>query len=318
MLEMRDGFGEGLLQAASADERVVALSADVCESTRMGAMARAFPDRYFEMGISEQNMMGVAAGMALEGAIPFTATYAVFGPGRSWEQLRDSVCYQNANVKVIGAHVGFGSGRDGATHQAFEDIAITRCLPNLTVLAPADFNQCNMATLAIAGHQGPVYMRMSRNPAEAVTEAGYPFEIGRMQTMRGGDDLTIIAIGGMVATALEISNWAMNAHGRSVRVLNCHTIKPIDRNAIVAATRETAGIVTLEEHQVHGGLGSAVAEVVVESGYPVPMRMIGMPDRFGASGRVEDLLAAYGLDQNSIRVRVSDFMAGLGLSRSAA
>lgn len=312
---MRDAFGQGLLEAARQNDRIVALSADVYESTRMHWLREAYPDRYFEMGISEQHMIGAAAGLALEGFIPFAATYACFSPGRAWEQMRSSICYQNANVKIIGAHIGFGPGRDGATHQCFEDIAITRCLPNLTVISPADSNECFAATQAIANHTGPVYMRMSRNPEPVVTASGKPFTIGRMDEMRQGSDITFIATGRMVLIALQIADALSASHGLKIRVLNAHTIKPMDVTSILKATQETQAIITFEEHQAMGGMGSAVAEIVCQAasmgGRSVPMKIHGMKDRFGHSGESKDLYNLYDLDQVSLQEQTMLFLRAI-------
>lgn len=289
----RNGYGEGLVEAGKKDPRIVALCGDLTESTRTEAFRKIFPERFVEIGIAEQNMMSVAAGLALNGKIPFVSTYAVFCPGRNWDQTRISVCYNNLNVKLTGAHAGLSVGPDGATHQGLEDIAITRCLPNLTVIAPCDYLETKKATIAAAKMAGPVYLRFAREATPVFTTPKTPFKIGRAEVFFEGDDVTIIACGPLVYEALKAAK-ELAREKISARVINLHTIKPIDKKTIIKAAKETKGIVTIEEHQIYGGMGSAVAEVVVAN-HPVPMQILGIKDRFGESGEPDQLLDAYGL-----------------------
>ncbi|HEX9664332.1 MAG TPA: transketolase family protein [Patescibacteria group bacterium] len=294
----RNGYGEGLVEAGKKDKNVVALCGDLTESTRTEYFQKEFPDRFIEVGVAEQNMMGLAAGLALNGKIPFVSTYAVFCPGRNWDQTRVSVCYNNINVKLTGAHSGISVGPDGATHQALEDIAITRVLPNMTVLAPCDYHQTRRATVAAAKYPGPVYLRFARAGTPVFTTARTPFKICQADVYWEGKDVTIIGAGPLVYEALKAAQ-ELKKDKISARVINCHTIKPIDKETISRAAKETGAIVTIEEHQIHGGLGSAVAEVVVQN-QPVPMEIIGVPDRFGESGEPEELLEHYGLVAKNI------------------
>ena len=291
MVPTRNGYGEALVELGEKNKDVVVLSADLAESTRALAFAKKYPDRFFEVGVAEQNMMGIAAGLALSGKIPFVSSYATFSPGRNWDQLRVSVCYSNANVKIAGNHTGLSVGPDGATHQALEDIAITRVLPNLTVIQPCDFEEAKKCTLAAAGHKGPVYFRLVREKVPSFTTPDTPFEIGRATIFREGKDLTIIGCGPLLYEALKAAE-ELSKQGIEAQVLNCHTIKPIDKKAIIKAAKETGGIVTVEEHQILGGLGGAVAEVLGAS-YPVPIEFIGMPDTFGESGKPSELQEKY-------------------------
>jgi len=289
----RDGFGLGLVAAAEKNSQVVGLCADLTESIRMNAFAQKFPERFIQVGVAEQNLVGVAAGLALGGKIPFAGSYAVFSPGRSWDQLRVSVCYSNLNVKIVGGHAGLSVGPDGATHQALEDIAITRVLPNLTVVVPCDKEEARRATLALAEQVGPCYLRLGRDKVSEITTAATPFMLGKANTLRSGSDATIIACGLMVQEALKAADQ-LAQEGVRVRVINMHTIKPLDVETVIAAAKETKYIVTAEEHQIAGGLGSAVAEVVAEHS-PVPVIRVGVQDSFGESGTTSELLTKYGL-----------------------
>lgn len=294
----RVGYGKALIEAASQDPHVVALSADLTESLKMDAFAQQFPDRFVEVGVAEQNLVGVAAGLALAGKIPFAASYAVFSPGRSWDQLRVTVCYSNLNVKLVGGHAGLLTGPDGATHQALEDIALTRVLPNLTVVVPCDEAQAYQATLALAKTIGPAYLRLNREKTLTITTADTPFTVGKAQVLRPGFDISIIACGEMVAEALLAADVLAHEH-IDCRVINMHTIKPLDIQTLLLASRETRLIITAEDHQVAGGLGSAVAEVTCEL-HPVPVLRVGMQDQFGESGSAKDLLKKYGLTSQTI------------------
>lgn len=294
----RDGFGKALVDCAQRDEDIVGLTADLSESTRMDGFEKAFPDRFFELGVAEQNMMGVAAGLALSGKVPFLSSYATFSPGRNWDQLRVSVCYTGANVKVIGCHSGLSVGPDGATHQALEDIAITRVLPNLVVIAPVDSNEAYQATTAAAQYNGPVYIRLTREKTPMFTNLLYPFEIGKAHTAIKGDDVTIIACGPVAYEAVQAAE-ELKDHGVMAEVIFSPSIKPLDVHTIVASVKRTGAVVTVEEHQITGGLGGAVSEVLGEH-HPVPIERVGMPDSFGESGQPIELWQKYGLDRKAI------------------
>ncbi len=295
----RDGYGEGLVLAGQKDSRVVALCADISDSTRSAMFQKAFPDRFVETGIAEQNMMGLAAGMAMAGKIPFVSTYAVFCPGRNWDQLRVSVCYSNANVKITGAHAGVSVGPDGATHQGLEDIAITRCIPNLVVIAPCDAIETKKATLAAAEYVGPVYLRFAREKTPIMTTEDTPFEIGKALVFREGKDVAIIGCGPLLHNAL-LAAEELAKEGIEAMVINNHTIKPMDKKTIIEAAKKCGAIVTVEDHQVMGGMGSAVAEVLAEN-FPVPIEFIGMKDKFGESGDPNELIEAFGMGKNAIK-----------------
>ena len=295
----RDGYGEGLVLAGQKDSRVVALCADISDSTRSAMFQKAFPDRFVETGIAEQNMMGLAAGMAMAGKIPFVSTYAVFCPGRNWDQLRVSVCYSNANVKITGAHAGVSVGPDGATHQGLEDIAITRCIPILVVIAPCDAIETKKATLAAAEYVGPVYLRFAREKTPIMTTEDTPFEIGKALVFREGKDVAIIGCGPLLHNAL-LAAEELAKEGIEAMVINNHTIKPMDKKTIIEAAKKCGAIVTVEDHQVMGGMGSAVAEVLAEN-FPVPIEFIGMKDKFGESGDPNELIEAFGMGKNAIK-----------------
>ncbi len=298
----RDGYGEGLVLAGQKDSRVVALCADISDSTRSAMFQKAFPDRFVETGIAEQNMMGLAAGMAMAGKIPFVSTYAVFCPGRNWDQLRVSVCYSNANVKITGAHAGVSVGPDGATHQGLEDIAITRCIPNLVVIAPCDAIETKKATLAAAEYVGPVYLRFAREKTPIMTTEDTPFEIGKALVFREGKDVAIIGCGPLLHNAL-LAAEELAKEGIEAMVINNHTIKPMDKKTIIEAAKKCGAIVTVEDHQVMSGMGSAIAEVLAEN-YPVPIEFIGMKDKFGESGDPNELIEAFGMGKNAIKEAV--------------
>ena len=294
---MRDGYGEAMVEMARKKTGVVVLIADLLESLKLEEFKKEFPERLIEVGIQEQNMMGLAAGMALSGKIPFVNSFACFSPGRNWEQLRISVCLTKNNVKVIGGHAGFGNGTDGANQQSFEDMAITRVLPNMIVLAPADYEQIKKAVWRVMALDGPVYMRMTKPAREGMTTRTTPFEIGKAQVFREGKDISVFACGSMVYEAMLAAKEL--AGTVEVEVINVHTIKPLDTEAVVKSARKTGKVVTAEEHSIIGGLGSAVAEVLGEN-YPVPMRRVGMRDTFGESGEPEELMKKYGLTKNEI------------------
>lgn len=293
----REGFGEAILLLGKAERRVVVLTADLGESMKVEDFEKMYPERFFQVGVAEQNLMGVAAGMALSGKIPFAVSYAVFNPGRNWDQLRCSVCYTNANVKVVGGHTGISVGEDGATHQALEDIAMVRVLPQMTVVVPADYEQAKKATLAVASHTGPVYLRLTRPKTACFTTAATPFEIGRAQVMREGGSVSIFACGPLVYEAMMAAE--MMKGEVEVEVVNVHTIKPLDNETILRSAKKTGRVITLEEHQVNGGLGGAVAELLGEK-LPTKMIRMGMKDSFGESGEAEQLWSKYELDREGV------------------
>jgi transketolase len=295
----KTGFGEGVLEAGRRDPKVVGIGADITASVGMNLFAGQFPGRFFSLGIAEQNCMAVAAGLALEGKIPVFATYGAFAALRAADQIRVSVCYNNLHVVIGGAHAGVSVGPDGATHQALEDMAYIRALPNMTLLSPCDSTQAKTATLAAIGScTGPVYIRFGRESMPDFTDEGMPFVIGKAQVMHPGNDITVIATGHLVWEALQAARH-LREKGISARVVNMHTIKPIDRDAILEAARETGRIITAEEHQVNGGLGSAVAEIVTQY-HPCKVIRIGMKDRFGESGNPRELMEKYGMTAESI------------------
>jgi len=296
----RNGYGEGLVIAGEENKDVVALCADLTESTRTQAFKDKFPERFVEMGVAEQNLVTVASGMAAVGKIPFTTSYAMFSPGRSWEQIRTTICYNDQPVKIIGSHAGISVGPDGATHQALEDMAITRVLPNMVVICPADAIEAKKATIAMAKNGKPTYMRLSREKVPVITTEESPFEIGKAEIVWESEKpkVAIIACGQMVYRALQAAK-RLKEHNIGVRVINCHTIKPIDRDMILKSAEYCGAIVTVEEHQVNGGLGSAVAEVISQ-GFPVPLKIIGIEDHFGESGEPDELLKKFGLTVEDI------------------
>lgn len=289
----RDAYGEALKELGAVYPDLVVLDADLSASTKTQDFAKVYPERFFDCGIAEGNMMSVAAGLAAAGKIPFASTFAIFGAGRAYEQIRNSICYPNLNVKVALTHAGLTVGEDGATHQMLEDIALMRVLPNMTVIVPADAAETRAAVCWAAAHHGPVYIRMGRAKCDDITDPEAVFTPGKAAVLRKGYDITIMACGIMTAKALAAADILKGA-GITARVINMSSIKPIDEETIIKAAAETGAIVTAEEHSVRGGLGSAVAEVVVKHA-PVPMAMIGVEDRFGESGKADDLLKAYGL-----------------------
>lgn len=289
----RDAYGEALKELGAVYPDLVVLDADLSASTKTQDFAKVYPERFFDCGIAEGNMMSVAAGLAAAGKIPFASTFAIFGAGRAYEQIRNSICYPNLNVKVALTHAGLTVGEDGATHQMLEDIALMRVLPNMTVIVPADAAETGAAVRWAAAYHGPVYVRMGRAKCDDITDPEAVFTPGKAAVLRKGYDITIMACGIMTAKALAAADILKGA-GITARVINMSSIKPIDEETIIKAAAETGAIVTAEEHSVRGGLGSAVAEVVVKHA-PVPMAMIGVEDRFGESGKADDLLKAYGL-----------------------
>lgn len=303
----RDGFGEALVELGVVNANIVALTADLSESTRVEAFAAHFPERFFDVGVAEQNLMGVAAGLAISGKIPFTTSYGVFSPGRNWDQLRVSVCYSGANVKIVSSHAGLMAGPDGATHQALEDIAITRALPNLTVIQPADFLEAKKATHAIAEHTGPCYLRLCREPTATLSEENSLFTIGKANIMQSGSDVTLVGCGPILQEAVRAIDLLLR-DSISVELINLHTIKPIDSETIITSVRKTGCVVTLEDHQVTGGMGSAVCEVLAQE-FPVPVEMIGVKDAFGESGKPQELLEKYEMTAHWIARAVRTVLA---------
>jgi len=307
----RNGFGEGLIEAGRRDEHVIAICADLSESTRMEGFKKAFPTRYLEIGVAEQMLVAMAAGLAATGKVPFIASYAMFNPGRSWEQVRTTMALNQTNVKIAGAHAGVSVGPDGATHQAVEDVAIMRVIPKMTVVVPCDSVQTKRATLAVAAQWGPAYLRFARAESAVVTTEETPFELGVAQTFREGGDVAIVACGILVYNAL-IAADELAKDGIECRVVNNHTIKPMDEPAIVAAARDCGAVVTVEEHQVQGGMGSRVAEILAAQ-HPAPIEFIGVHDRFGQSGTPAELTQEYGMGVASIRAAV---LRALGRKRA--
>ncbi len=293
----RNGYGDALLQLGD-DERVVVLTADLAESTRVHEFREKYPEQFIECGVSEQNMVGMAAGLALSGKIPFVSSYATFMPGRTWDQVRVSVCYTNANVKLVGAHAGLSVGPDGATHQALEDIAITRVLPNIVVIVPCDYHETKQATLAMAGMEGPAYIRFSREKSPLILAEEAPFIIGKHVVLRPGTDVTIVACGPLAYEALEAARQ-LEKRGVDAEVINASTLKPFDEKTLLKSAKKTGCIVTVEEHQIHGGLFGAVSEILARA-LPTPVEAIAMPDSFGESGEPAELLHAYGLTSAEI------------------
>jgi transketolase len=305
---IRDGFGEGLREAAAKNPNVVALSADLSESTRTEAFAKLYPERFMQVGVAEQNMAGIAAGLGISGKIPFIASFATFSPGRNWEQIRTTIAYNNSNVKIAGHHAGVSTGPDGATHQALEDIALMRALPNMKVIVPCDAEEARKATVAATKLWGPIYLRLARSASPIITTAKTPFVPGKGLILwdstnpakRGGKkrNVAIFACGPLVANALHAARELAEDDIGAV-VANIHTIKPLDEPLVVELAKRTGAVVTVEEHQVAGGLGGAVAEALAKKA-PTPQEFIGMHDRFGESGAPEELVARFGMGVEDI------------------
>ena len=315
MKKTREGFGHALVDLGSEDPRIVVMVGDLTESTMVSFFAEKFPDRFFEIGIAEQNMASIAAGLAATGKIPFFATYGAFASCRSADQIRVSIAYSNLPVKIGGAHGGISVGPDGATHQAMEEFAIIRSIPNMSLVVPCDYWEARKATRAAAATPGPVYIRFGREDVPVVTDESTPFTFGKGEVFGQGTDVTVIACGVMVYEALR-ARAVLATRGVSVRVLNLHTIKPLDRDIIVKAAQETGAIVTAEEHQVNGGLGGAVAEVVVQE-HLVPVEMVAVHDRFGQSGKPAELMAAFGLKEPDVIQAIERVLARKGAPANA-
>jgi transketolase len=297
-ISIRDTYGKTLAEIGRENPDIVVLDADLCPSTMTHYFGKEFPERFFGVGIAEQNMLGIAAGLAASGKIPFASTFAVFAPGRCFDQIRVSVAQSNLNVKIVSTHAGITVGEDGASHQALEDLALIGSLPGFTIIVPADAVETAQAIKAVAAHRGPCYVRLGRPKLPTLYDSSYRFEIGRAVEMKPGKDVTVIALGVMVTAALAAAE-ALSQEGVSCRVLNMPTFKPIDEAAILKAARETGAIVTAEEHQEHGGLGSVVARLVSAS-RPVPLEFVAIKDVFGRSGKPAELLERYGLTAKDI------------------
>jgi len=296
--DTRSGFGKGLHELGESNQKVVALCADLSGSLKMNAFINDFPDRFYQCGVAEANMMGVAAGLTIGGFIPFTGTFANFSTGRVYDQIRQSIAYSDKNVKICASHSGLTLGEDGATHQILEDIGMMRMLPNMTVIVPCDYEQTRLATHAIAKHNGPVYLRFGRPKWPVFMPENHHFEIGKAIKMKEGSDVTIVACGHMVWNALEASK-ELAKENISVELINMHTIKPLDETAVLQSVAKTKCVVTAEEHQRNGGLGEAIAQVL-SCNQPTPMEMVAVNDSFGESGKPSELLEKYGLGVKDI------------------
>lgn len=304
--DTRSGFGDGILEAAQTNENIVALTADLAGSLKLGGFMKAFPERYFQVGIAEANMMGIAAGMTIGGKIPYTTTFANFSTGRVYDQIRQSIAYSGKNVKICASHAGLTLGEDGATHQILEDIGLMKMLPGMTVIVPADYNQTKAATKAIAQHEGPVYLRFGR-PVWPIFTREEDFVIGKAQLLNEGSDVSIFACGHLVWKAVEAAR-ILEEKGISVELINIHTIKPLDEAAVLASIAKTKCAVTAEEHNIIGGLGDSIAQVAAKN-LPIPIEYVGTKDTFGESGKPTELLTKYGLDTADIVAAAQKAMA---------
>jgi transketolase len=306
--ETRGGFGEGIYEAGKSNNQVVVLTADLAGSLKLGPFIKDFPDRFFQCGIAEANMMGMAAGLTIGGKIPYTTTFANFSTGRVYDQIRQSIAYSSKNVKICASHAGLTLGEDGATHQILEDIGLMKMLPGMTVIVPCDFNQTKAATQAIANYEGPVYLRFGRPKWPNFTsENGSDFVIGKAQLLSEGTDVTLVACGHMVWKAIEAGR-ILEEKGYSVELINIHTIKPLDTEAILQSIRKTRCAVTIEEHNIIGGLGDSIAQAAAVN-FPIPIEFIGTKDTFGESGKPTELLTKYGLDTPFIVAAAEKVMA---------
>ncbi|MGZ3896031.1 MAG: transketolase family protein [Flavisolibacter sp.] len=305
--DTRSGFGDGIAEAARKNKNVVALTADLAGSLKLQQFIKEFPERFIQVGIAEANMMGIAAGLTIGGKIPFTTTFANFSTGRVYDQIRQSIAYSNKNVKICASHAGLTLGEDGATHQILEDIGLMKMLPGMTVVVPCDYNQTKAATMAIAEHVGPVYLRFGRPSWPIFTNPDEPFVIGKAQKFSEGTDVSIFACGHLVWTAIQ-AGVALQEKGFSVEVINLHTVKPLDEEAVLQSLRKTRCAVTAEEHNIIGGLGDAVAGVASRH-FPVPIEYVGTKDTFGESGTPDQLLKKYGLDVPDIIAAAEKVMA---------
>lgn len=304
----RDAYGKALVELGGINDKIVVLDADLAAATKTGMFKKAYPDRFFDSGIAESNMMGVAAGLATTGYTVFASTFAMFATGRAYEQVRNSIAYPHLNVKIGATHAGISVGEDGASHQCCEDIALMRVIPGMVIINPADDIEARAAVFAAAEYEGPVYMRFGRLAVPRIFDESYKFELGKAVTLREGSDVTIIATGLMVNEAIEAAK-ALADEGISAEVINIHTIKPLDKEAIIRSAAKTGAVVTAEEHSIIGGLGGAVAEALCESGKPVPVVRLGVNDVFGRSGPAVELLHIYGLDAQNIVAKAKQAIA---------
>ncbi len=304
--DTRSGFGAGLHELGKKNDKVVALCADLTGSLKMDAFAKDFPERFFQVGIAEANMMGIAAGMTIGDKIPFTGTFANFSTGRVYDQIRQSIAYSDKNVKICASHAGLTLGEDGATHQILEDIGMMKMLPNMTVINPCDYNQTKAATIAIAEHHGPVYLRFGRPTVPVFTDPNQKFEIGKAVVFNEGNDVSIFCTGHLVWKAIEAGEL-LAAAGINADIINIHTIKPLDAKAVLDSVRKTKCVVTAEEHQLNGGLGDSIAQLLAQQ-LPTPIEMVGVNDSFGESGTPDELMVKYGLDAKNIVAAVQKIM----------
>ena len=304
----RDAYGKALVELGGINDKIVVLDADLAAATKTGMFKKAYPDRFFDSGIAESNMMGVAAGLATTGYTVFASTFAMFAAGRAYEQVRNSIAYPHLNVKIGATHAGISVGEDGASHQCCEDIALMRVIPGMVIINPADDIEARAAVFAAAEYEGPVYMRFGRLAVPRIFDESYKFELGKAVTLREGSDVTIIATGLMVNEAIEAAK-ALADEGISAEVINIHTIKPLDKEAVIRSATKTGAVVTAEEHSIIGGLGGAVAEALCESGKPVPVVRLGVYDVFGRSGPAVELLHIYGLDAQNIVAKAKQAIA---------
>ena len=304
----RDAYGKALVELGGINDKIVVLDADLAAATKTGMFKKAYPDRFFDSGIAESNMMGVAAGLATTGYTVFASTFAMFAAGRAYEQVRNSIAYPHLNVKIGATHAGISVGEDGASHQCCEDIALMRVIPGMVIINPADDIEARAAVFAAAEYEGSVYMRFGRLAVPRIFDESYKFELGKAVTLREGSDVTIIATGLMVNEAIEAAK-ALADEGISAEVINIHTIKPLDKEAVIRSAAKTGAVVTAEEHSIIGGLGGAVAEALCESGKPVPVVRLGVNDVFGRSGPAVELLHIYGLDAQNIVAKAKQAIA---------
>jgi transketolase len=305
--DTRSGFGAGLLELGRKNPDVVALCADLAGSLKMDAFIKEFPERFIQCGVAEANMMGIAAGLTIGGKIPFTGTFANFSTGRVYDQIRQSIAYSGKNVKICASHAGLTLGEDGATHQILEDIGMMRMLPGMVVINPCDYNQTKAATIAIADHEGPVYLRFGRPSWPIFTDPNQKFEIGKAWVMNEGTDVTVFATGHLVWKAVKAAE-KLEADGISVELINIHTIKPLDEAAVIKSVMKTKCVVTAEEHQINGGLGDLISNTLARN-YPAPIEMVAVEDKFGESGKPEDLLKKYGLETPDIIAKVQQVLS---------
>ncbi len=302
---LRDGFGEAIFNLAKSNRNVFVLSADLSPSLRIESVRKELPDQFVECGVAEQNMVGIAAGLAISGKIPFVTSFAEFLIGRTWEQIRIDVCYNNANVKLIGSHAGLATGEDGATHQMLEDLALMRVLPNMTVIVPCDANEAYQATIAASKINGPVYIRLARPETPIITDKNTPFEISKIDILKQGKDIVIFATGLSVHETL-LAAEVLEKEGKSIAILNVHTIKPLDKETIIKFVKDAKLIITVEDHQIIGGLGSAIAEVLADNNINVSLRRLGVNDSFGESGKYKELWKKHGIDKEGIIKAIRD------------